>query len=132
MIHPMEIIHAYRRNIRQRPSDRSLSTGWDILYDIENIATGAGNDTITGSEFRNRIDAGSGNDDILSYGGNDTVYGRSGIDDVGGEGNDFVDGGADDDWVLGVQGNDRLIGGDGDDLLNGDGWSAKQALASTS
>jgi Ca2+-binding RTX toxin-like protein len=107
----------------------SLSTGWDILYDIENITTGAGNDTITGSESRNRIDAGSGNDDILGYGGNDTVYGRSGIDYiVGGEGNDFVDGGAHNDSVLGDQGNDRLIGGDGDDLLNGDGWSDEAGL----
>ena len=56
-----------------------MSTGCDILHDIENIATGAGNDTITGSESANRIDAGGGNDDILGYGGNDTVYGRSGI-----------------------------------------------------
>ena len=107
----------------------SWSTGFDILDDIENITTGAGNDTITGSEVRNRIDAGGGNDDILGYGGNDTLYGRSGIDDiVGGEGNDFVDGGADDDWVMGDQGNDRLIGGDGDDELNGDDWSGSAGL----
>jgi Ca2+-binding RTX toxin-like protein len=107
----------------------SWSTGFDLLYDIENITTGSGSDDITGSEVRNRIDAGGGNDGLLGYGGNDTLYGRSGIDDVdGGEGNDFLDGGADDDWLLGDQGNDRLVGGDGDDELNGDDWSGSAGL----
>ncbi|MFZ1470683.1 MAG: Hint domain-containing protein [Paracoccaceae bacterium] len=70
------------------------------------------------------IQAGAGNDTVMSLDGNDTVYGDSGDDDLqsgvgndvlyGGTGNDAVDGGAGDDRVVLESGfgNDTVIGGE--------------------
>ena len=58
---------------------------------IENARSGSGNDTLTGNEAANRLDAGAGNDN--------------------------VSGGAGDDILIGGLGQDVLSGGDGSDLF---------------
>ena len=66
----------------------SSSTG------IENVLTGAGDDTVTGNSRDNLI---------VTDGGNDVIYGGDGNDSLfGGDGNDVIHGGA---------GNDMLYGG---------------------
>ncbi|WP_299694828.1 M10 family metallopeptidase [uncultured Tateyamaria sp.] len=96
---------------------------------IENLETGAGNDTITGNEANNRLTSGAGNDLILSGAGNDTTSGGSGNDTIyGGGGNDNLSvssgtnevfGGAGSDAITGGTGNDVLGGGSGNDTING-------------
>jgi Ca2+-binding RTX toxin-like protein len=80
--------------------------GTDTLISIENVVTGYGNDTITGSSGSNRIDTGSGANLVLAGGGNDTVIGGTYAlyDDLGQDGY-----------------GDRLYGEGGDDLLRGNG-----------
>jgi Ca2+-binding RTX toxin-like protein len=63
--------------------------------DIENVTSGSGNDTLTGSGAPNVLNGGLG-DDIMS-------------------------GGAEDDVMNGGQGDDQLTGGDGQDTMDGSG-----------
>ncbi len=65
--------------------------------------------TIAGSDDKEQINAGGGNDRVNAGGGNDLVY--------GGSGNDAVDGGAGNDLIYGGAGNDALAGGAGDDVF---------------
>jgi serralysin len=58
---------------------------------IENAITGNGNDTITGNDAANILDAGAGNDTLFGGDGNDTL--------TGGRGNDTIDGGAGENTV---------------------------------
>ena len=64
-----------------------VSSGTDSLTSIENVIGTTFNDTITGSNDANLIDAGAGDDSINAGAGNDTVY--------GGAGNDTIIGGSD-------------------------------------
>lgn len=97
---------------------------------IENIATGDGNDTITGQNADNNIATGRGNDEIDAGDGNDTVD-AGGDDDLvlagqgndsvdAGGGTDTVDGGTGNDFIFGDWGADSLTGGIGNDTLLGD------------
>lgn len=123
----------------------------ETLVSIENISTGSGNDTVTGSTADNVIRTGLGNDvvragdgnDWIDGGvGNDSITGGSGTDTLnGGDGNDtliggergsyvfgskVLFGGAGNDSLIGGEGQDSLFGGDGDDTLSGgndDGYS---------
>ncbi|MBF0213808.1 MAG: hypothetical protein HQM00_09640, partial [Magnetococcales bacterium] len=71
----------------------------------------AGDDTLTGAD---------GADFIQAYGGDDTISAGSGNDHCdGGEGNDVLDGGSGLDLLEGGEGNDVLDGGSGLDLLEG-------------
>ncbi len=102
----------------------SNALGLDYLSGIENITTGAGDDTIRGNDFANLLSGADGDDELEGYGGNDVLLGGAGIDDLdGGAGDDVLDGGAGNDWLLGDRGDDILVGGAGDDVLNGDDWS---------
>jgi Ca2+-binding RTX toxin-like protein len=105
---------------------------------------GSGNDTVTGSQYPDRVDGGTGNDrllggdrkDILLGGpgddvilgqlGNDSLQGSLGKDRLEGSGGDDVlvggpasGAGIDDDVLLGGTGADRLQGGAGRDKLTG-------------
>jgi Ca2+-binding RTX toxin-like protein/PAS domain-containing protein len=71
----------------------------DIVNRIDGLA---GNDTLYGSGFDDRLLGGDGNDALVGYGGNDDLQGGSG-----------------DDWLDGVLGNDTLIAGGGHDTLIG-------------
>lgn len=97
---------------------------------IENIATGDGNDSVTGGDEDNHIVTGRGNDSVEAGGGDDTVDaaddddfvdGGDGNDNIdGGGGTDTIDGGDGDDYIFGDWGADSLEGGDGNDTLLGD------------
>lgn len=52
------------------------------LTSVENIRTGGGADTVTGSSADNRIETGGGNDRIVASDGNDTVDAGGGSDTV--------------------------------------------------
>lgn len=61
----------------------------ETLVSIENIETGSGNDTVTGSGGANRIETNAGDDSITAGAGNDTLDGGTGSDRLeGGVGND--------------------------------------------
>ncbi|WP_420392394.1 M10 family metallopeptidase [Acuticoccus sp.] len=87
---------------------------------IENARGGSGDDTITGSAVRNRLDGGAG-DDVLDGGaGADRLVGGEGADTLfGGDGNDWLRGGASDDELFGGDGRDTIVGDRGDDVLEG-------------
>lgn len=72
----------------------------DNLISIESIATGAGNDALTGNFANNTLDGGAGDDVISGEGGNDIIRGGAGNDTMsGGSGADAFDGGAGTDLV---------------------------------
>lgn len=56
--------------------------GDNVHSDIENVTTGAEDDTITGSSGTNVLDGGPGNDTVEGMGGGDTLYGGTGTDTV--------------------------------------------------
>jgi Ca2+-binding RTX toxin-like protein len=56
---------------------------------IENAISGGGNDTLTGNDADNRLDAGAGNDTVVGGAGKDILIGGAGVDTLtGGDGND--------------------------------------------
>ena len=64
----------------------------DSISGFEGAMTGAGNDTIVGSEDADRILAGDGNDNVNAGDGDDTVIVNAGNDTLtGGAGNDTLD-----------------------------------------
>ncbi|WP_424989957.1 hypothetical protein [Fluviibacterium sp. S390] len=69
------------------------------------IASGAGNDVVTGGSAGDVIFAGTGNDTLLGAGGADAL--------IGAAGNDRLDGGAGGDFYLGGAGSDSFAWSDG-------------------
>ena len=84
------------------PETGTITDGTDIatFSEIEEIETGAGNDTVLGD---------SGNDVVTTNDGEDVVF--------GGAGNDTFDTGAGDDSLFGGTGSDSLSAGAGDDTI---------------
>jgi Ca2+-binding RTX toxin-like protein len=119
--------------------DNDGSSNFDSIWDAANgytikvagsVATGGGNDTITGSNNgADSIDAGSGADLVNAGAGDDFIFGGDGADVLNGDaGNDAIDGGtgadnisggAGNDSLMGGLGNDTIVGGDGDDGISG-------------
>ncbi len=96
----------------------TAGSDWLCGYDdIANRIDGlAGNDTLYGSGFDDRLLGGDGNDALVGYGGNDDLQGGSGDDWLGGDlGNDTLIAGG---------GHDTLVGGVGNDLyrISRGGW----------
>ncbi|MBA3518035.1 MAG: hypothetical protein H0T75_10425 [Rhizobiales bacterium] len=93
------------------------------------VLSGSGDDTISGTEGNDFIDANNGSapnnvvadtDTVFGRGGNDTIFGRFGDDSLdGGANNDTIDGGDGDDELIGGSGVDALTGGGGDDTFDG-------------
>ena len=54
----------------------------DLSSEISNLKTGSGNDTITGNDKGNHIDAGAGNDKIFGGSGDDFITGGPGHDTI--------------------------------------------------
>lgn len=52
----------------------------DTLTNVENVVSGAGNDTLRGNLGANRLEGGVGNDDIWGMAGNDVLIGGAGFD----------------------------------------------------
>lgn len=76
----------------------------------------AGDDTITGSAFKDVILANTGDDTVFGNAGNDVLQGGSGFDKLsGGDGYDKIYGGAGGDTIDGQNGTDTLTGGVGKD-----------------
>lgn len=104
-------------NVDDRPGDFTA----DIM---------SGDDTVTGSIHRDRlegykgddsIDGGARRDQILGGAGDDTILGAGGADDIdGGSGDDRVFGGDERDLIYGFTGNDTIDAGAGDDRLFGE------------
>lgn len=69
----------------------------DILFSVENVFGGAGNDVITGSAGGNQLVGNDGNDDLTGGAGNDVLEGGDGDDDLdcGGDDGDIGIGGPD-------------------------------------
>ena len=89
----------------------SSETGDDIISGFENLVTGAGDDTVTGS---------TANDTISTGEGADTIDGGDGIDLIdGGAGNDVIADGAGSDMVLAGYGEDTVVAGSGNDSMDG-------------
>lgn len=70
----------------------ATATSNDTLDGIENVLSGGGNDTITGSAAANTLNGGAGDDTISGADGNDSV--------IGGAGNDILTGGANTDTAI--------------------------------
>jgi Ca2+-binding RTX toxin-like protein len=103
-------------NLTVRPDGRPVSGAKDekdtVFGDFEIIRTGAGNDTIFGTNNPDQIFAGPGNDEVRGLGGNDRLDGGDGNDRlIGGDGNDVLNGRA---------GRDTLYGQNGSDVLHAD------------
>jgi hypothetical protein len=63
----------------------------NISYTIEEVRSGAGNDTITGGSAANSLKGGAGNDTLAGGAGDDTLDGGPGQDSLGGgDGNDAL------------------------------------------
>jgi Ca2+-binding RTX toxin-like protein len=92
------------------PWQTATGSGFDTLYDIENLIGTAFNDTLYGANIvANAFDAGDGADAIFGFGGSDRL--------IGGFGNDEIDGGTGSDILYGdVQ---TLSGTGGNDLIRG-------------
>ncbi|MEO1265010.1 MAG: M10 family metallopeptidase C-terminal domain-containing protein [Pseudomonadota bacterium] len=98
--------------------------------EIENAATGAGDDELIGNALANELNAGSGRDTVYGNDGFDTLFGGTSNDTIyGGEGGDTISGGKHKDYLYGdgggdlIHGNsgdDYIYGGDGDDVIYGD------------
>lgn len=88
--------------------------GFDTLINIENLISGASNDTLRGNALANMLSGQDGDDFIDGRAGNDTLNGGNGNDTlVGGLGNDLIT--ADES---GLAGNDTVDGGAGIDTLD--------------
>ena len=75
------------------------------------VTTSGGDDRVTGSLFRDWVDAGAGDDTVIGGTGEDRLD--------GGDGDDLLLGGLGDDTLLGSAGGDVLVGGYGRDLIDG-------------
>jgi Ca2+-binding RTX toxin-like protein len=86
----------------------------------DTLVGGAGNDTLFGLGRDDLLIGNQGNDFLVGGRGNDTLFGGDGDDLLfGNQGNNRLFGGSGDDRLFGGRGNDRLNGGDGNDRLFG-------------
>ncbi|MBK6863089.1 MAG: M10 family metallopeptidase C-terminal domain-containing protein [Ideonella sp.] len=99
----------------------------ELFTNFENLISGNGNDTITGTAGANAISTAAGDDQIDADGGNDTVSGGAGNDSLlGADGDDQLNGDDGVDTLWGGAGSDQLWGagsavvGDGGDALYGE------------
>lgn len=84
------------------------------------INAGAGNDSVVSSVYNDTIKADAGNDTIIAIGGNNKIYGEGGNDEIhisSEKGNNYIDGGAGNDYITVTTGNNTVKGGAGDDMI---------------
>ncbi|MBE0549088.1 MAG: hypothetical protein IH627_15855, partial [Rubrivivax sp.] len=106
----------------------SGADGNDTLLNIENLRGSAFDDTLTGNDGANDIQARDGNDTVHGGGGNDVLLGEAGDDTLYGDaGDDYLDGWTGSDQLFGGEGADVLRGGLGDDTLDGGPQATGQA-----
>ncbi|WP_339862575.1 hypothetical protein [Thalassospira alkalitolerans] len=86
----------------------------------DEITTGDGDDYISGRNDKDTISSGAGDDTIYGGSGRDTIDAGAGDDYIdGGSWNDSIFGGTGDDTIMGGSGADTLDGGEGTDTLYG-------------
>jgi Ca2+-binding RTX toxin-like protein len=92
-------------------------------FEIMDLETGSGNDTLLGGSFADRFIGNAGRDLLSGGGGNDTLVGGDGADTLdGGTGANSMSGGSGADSITGDIGNDTVDGGLGNDSIDaGDG-----------
>jgi Ca2+-binding RTX toxin-like protein len=119
------VSYRYRGDPQHLSIDNAANDGQDseadnIHTDVERLEGGSGGDEITGSNGADEI-AGRGGDDTVRGGaGEDDLDGGSGDDDLHGEFDaDTIDGGPDQDTIDGGFSGDKLFGGTGNDEVNG-------------
>ncbi len=83
------------------PAVNSGAAAGDTFVEVEAIAGGTGNDSLTGDGGANRLAGNLGNDTLVGEGGADTLNGA--------DGNDVLEGGAGDDLVTGGAGFDTVV-----------------------
>jgi Ca2+-binding RTX toxin-like protein len=99
--------------------DFGSSTSGVVVNLATGVASGAGNDTVTGAE---NVSGSSHADTLRGTAGNDVLNGRGGADAIQGlGGDDVVNGGEGADELGGGAGNDRVNGGGGADAVRGGG-----------
>ncbi|WP_426112036.1 calcium-binding protein [Pseudomonas sp. DSP3-2-2] len=102
--------------LRSTDANQSL-TGYET-DDV--INAGAGDDSVSGGGGNDILSGEVGDDTISGGAGKDTLIGGSGTDTLNGDdGDDLLQGGIGNDTLNGGNGNDVLDGGLGNDLLNG-------------
>ena len=99
----------------------TFSVGVDAGAGNDNVITGAGNDQVLGGDGNDTINGAAGDDTLLGGNDSDTIRGGAGADAIdGGAGNDLLAGqGGNGDTLLGGSGDDTLDGGAGNDFLYG-------------
>ena len=75
--------------------------GRDTITGVENVTSGAGDDTLRGSSVSNKLIGNNGDDTLAGFGGDDTLG--------GGGGNDILKGGVGKDILLGGAGADTFV-----------------------
>jgi hypothetical protein len=81
----------------------------NVMPDVENVAGGAGNDTLVGNAAANRLTGNGGDDVLVGSGGNDDLDGNAGDDTLdGGTGTNALNGGAGSDAFLHSGGTDAV------------------------
>ncbi len=94
------------------------------------INSGAGYDTVYGSDYNDVIKgtSGSGGKTFSGRKGNDTIYGTNDYCELhGDEGDDKIYAGSKQDYIYGDEGNDYIKGGDGNDSIWGDTLAAAES-----
>lgn len=93
------------------------------------VNSGAGNDTVSGSDYNDVIKGTSGDKKFSGGKGNDTIYGTNGYNNDlhGGEDDDKIYAGNLSDSIYGDAGNDFIKAGDGDDSIWGDTLGASES-----
>jgi Ca2+-binding RTX toxin-like protein len=84
--------------------------GDNVAPDVEDVSTGQGDDTLTGSAGPDRLNTEDGDDLTQGLGGADSMQSS--------EGADVLRGGAGGDSMFGGSGPDQFFGGAGDDAFN--------------
>ena len=94
-------------------NDGQANEGDLVMADVENVNSGSGDDTLTGSPSANRLEGRLGNDVISGGAGDDTLLGGGGDDTLfGNDGNDVFD------EQFDSNGSDVISGGNGIDTVN--------------
>ncbi|WP_306260413.1 LysM peptidoglycan-binding domain-containing protein [Pararhizobium sp. IMCC21322] len=92
------------------------------LYNMENMNSGSGDDTITTGDADAVLELGAGNDTAQAGSGNDEIHGEAGDDTLNGNlGNDTLIGGDGTDTLNGGDGDDRIVSDGQDTWIGGDG-----------
>jgi Ca2+-binding RTX toxin-like protein len=97
--------------------------GTDTLSSIENVNSGAGNDSVFGSNGNNVLHGGDDTDNIVGGAGSDQLFGDAGNDTLNGGVNDFA--------VTPAAANDVLWGGADNDTFRFEGRFGDDAIGAT-